>query len=270
MHTIRQLRGLAPFPKREESEYDALSVGHASTSISAAAGMAIANRNRKKTSQIVAVIGDGSLTGGMAFEALNHAGDVKADMLVILNDNKMSISPNVGGLRQHLTRIISSPSYVKVRAKGRKVFDSVPRIKKLLMRAESHTKGMIVSSTLFEELGFEYYGPIDGHDIEGLVEVLTNLKKIKGPKFLHIITTKGKGYAPAEQDRLSFHAVNPFDPVTGKKNGNQKKTMSYTDVFSEWICDKAQTEKRLHVITPAMCDGSVFTQELRAAFKSIR
>ncbi|EKE11177.1 MAG: hypothetical protein ACD_15C00133G0028 [uncultured bacterium] len=260
MHTIRQLGGLAPFPRREESEYDALNVGHASTSISAAAGMAIANRNRKKSSQIVAVIGDGSLTGGMAFEALNHAGDVKADMLVILNDNKMSISPNVGGLRQYLTRIISSPSYVKVRARGREVFDSVPNLKRLLMRAESHTKGMIVPGTFFEELGFEYYGPIDGHDIENLVEVLTNLKKIKGPKFLHIITTKGKGYAPAEQDRLSFHAVRPFDPVTGQKNGNHKKTMSYTDVFSEWICEKAKTDERLQAVTPAMCDGSGLTK----------
>jgi 1-deoxy-D-xylulose-5-phosphate synthase len=256
MTTIRKLGGLAPFPRREESEYDAFSVGHASTSIGAAAGMALAQREKKDPAQIVAIIGDGALTGGMALEALNHAGDANVDMLVILNDNKMSISPNVGGMGQYLTRLISSPSYVKVRAKGREFFDGAPRLKKILMRAESHTKGMIVPGTLFEELGFEYYGPIDGHDIETLVEVLENLKNVRGPKFLHIITKKGKGYLPAEEDRLSFHAVKPFDPVTGKNSSNKKKSMSYTDVFSEWICDKARTDKKLQAITPAMCHGS--------------
>jgi len=256
MNTIRKYGGLAPFPKREESEYDAFNVGHSSTSIGAAAGMALAERDRKNPATIIAIIGDGALTGGMALEALNHAGDTKADMLVILNDNKMSISPNVGAMGQYLTRLISSPSYVKTRARGREFFDAAPRLKKILMRAESHTKGMMVPGTLFEELGFEYYGPIDGHDVVALVEVLENLKKIKGPKFLHILTKKGKGYAPAEQDRLSFHAVKPFDPVTGKNIPGQKKSLSYTDIFSEWIVAKAEKEKDLQAITPAMCHGS--------------
>ncbi len=260
LHTIRKKGGLAPFPKREESEYDALSVGHASTSISAAAGMAMAHKNKKNAPQIVAVIGDGSLTGGMAFEALNHAGEAKVDMLVILNDNKMSISPNVGGMREYLTRLISSPSYVRLRKRGRKMLNGVPVIQEIVRKAEVYTKGMITPGTLFEELGFGYYGPIDGHDVSNLVEVLTNLKKVRGPKFLHIITKKGKGYAPAEQDRLSFHAVSPFDPVTGKKNDTQQKPLSYTDVFSAWVCDKAKTDKKLHAITPAMCDGSGLTK----------
>lgn len=256
MTTIRKLGGLAPFPRREESEYDTFNVGHSSTSIGAATGMALAEKDKKNSAKVVAIIGDGALTGGMALEALNHAGDAKADMLVILNDNKMSISPNVGAMGQYLTRLISSPAYVKTRAKGREFFDVAPRLKKILMRAESHTKGMMVPGTLFEELGFEYYGPIDGHDVLSLVEVLENLKKIKGPKFLHILTKKGKGYAPAEQDRLSFHAVKPFDPITGKNIPGKQKSLSYTDIFSQWICDKAAKEKNLHAITPAMCHGS--------------
>ncbi|MFA4818049.1 MAG: 1-deoxy-D-xylulose-5-phosphate synthase [Parcubacteria group bacterium] len=256
MHTIRKKGGLAPFPRREESEYDALTVGHSSTSISAATGMAIANKNKKNAPQVVAVIGDGALTGGMAFEALDHAGDVGADMLVILNDNKMSISPNVGSMGKYLTRLISSPTYVQMRERGREILSSVPTIKKFIRRAEAQTKGIITPGTLFEELGFDYYGPIDGHDIKTLVEVLTNLKKVKGPRFLHVITTKGKGYVPAEEDEFSLHAVKPFDPVTGKKNGNPKKGVTFTDVFSEWICDAAEKDLRLHGITPAMCDGS--------------
>jgi 1-deoxy-D-xylulose-5-phosphate synthase len=256
MHTIRQKGGLAPFPKREESEYDALSVGHASTSISAATGMAVANKDKKNAPQVIAVIGDGALSGGMAFEALNHAGDIKANMLVILNDNKMSISPNVGGMRQYLTRLISAPSYVNFRNKGREMFDSAPTLKRFLMQAEKHAKGMITPGTLFEELGFEYFGPIDGHDIKMLVDVLSNMKKIKGPKFLHIITKKGKGYAPAENDKFSLHAVKPFDVMTGKNNGNEKKKITYTEVFSDWINDKAKKDVNLHAITPAMCEGS--------------
>lgn len=256
METIRKKGGLAPFPKREESEYDPLSVGHSSTSISAATGMAIANRNKKNAPQVVAVIGDGALTGGMAFEALDHAGDVGADILVILNDNKMSISPNVGSMGKYLTRLISSPTYVQMRKRGREILSSVPTIKKLVRRAEVQTKGIITPGTLFEELGFDYYGPIDGHDVKTLVEVLTNLKKIKGPRFLHVITTKGKGYVPAEVDEFSLHAVKPFDPITGKKNENQKKGITFTDVFSDWICDAAEKDLRLHAITPAMCDGS--------------
>ncbi|HEX7586092.1 MAG TPA: 1-deoxy-D-xylulose-5-phosphate synthase, partial [Patescibacteria group bacterium] len=205
---------------------------------------------------IIAVIGDGALTGGMAFEALNHAGDAGADILVVLNDNKMSISPNVGGMDKYLTRLISSPSYVRLRDKGREMLSSVPTIQKFVRRAEKHTKGMMTPGTLFEELGFDYYGPIDGHDVEMLVEVLSNLKKVRGPRFLHVITKKGKGYAPAEKDEFSFHAVKPFDPVTGKKNGVDKKRITYKDVFSDWICDVAEKDTRLHGITPAMCEGS--------------
>jgi 1-deoxy-D-xylulose-5-phosphate synthase len=256
MDTIRKKGGLAPFPKREESEYDAFGVGHSSTSISAATGMAIANRNKKNAPQVVAVIGDGALTGGMAFEALNHAGDVGADILVILNDNKMSISPNVGSMGKYLTRLISSPTYVQMRKRGREILSSVPTIKKLVRRAEVQTKGIITPGTLFEELGFDYYGPIDGHDVQTLVEVLKNLKKIKGPRFLHVITTKGKGYAPAETDEFSLHAVKPFDPVTGKKNNNSKKRINFTNVFSDWICDMAEKDPKLHGITPAMGEGS--------------
>lgn len=256
MHTIRKRGGLAPFPKREESEYDAFSVGHSSTSISAATGMAIANKNKKNAPHIIAVIGDGALTGGMALEAMNHAGDAGADMLVILNDNKMSISPNVGGMGKYLTRLISSPSYVRLRDRGRDMLRGVPTIQKFVRQAEKHTKGMITPGTLFEELGFDYYGPIDGHDVLTLVEVLSNLKKVRGPRFLHVITKKGKGYAPAEKDEVSFHAVKPFDPVTGRKNGDNKNKITYKDVFSDWICDTAEKDIKLHGITPAMCEGS--------------
>ena len=256
LHTIRKKGGLAPFPKREESEYDALSVGHASTSISAATGMAIANKNKKNAPSVVAIIGDGALTGGMAFEALNHAGDAKANILVILNDNKMSISPNVGGMEKYLTRLLSSPSYIRMRDKGREILNTVPSIQKFVLRAEAHAKGMMTPGTLFEELGFEYYGPIDGHDTLTLVEVLINLKKIKGPRLLHIITKKGKGYALAENDKFSFHAVKPFDPITGKKNGNDRNKITYTNIFTSWICDAAEKDSNLHAITPAMCEGS--------------
>ena len=256
IQTIRKKGGLAPFPKREESEYDALSVGHSSTSISAAVGMAVANKNKKSSQHVVAVIGDGALTGGMAFEALNHAGYAEANVLIILNDNKMSISPSVGGMRQYLTRLISAPSYVRLRDKGREILDSVPKIKRLVRTAEKQAKGMVLPGTLFEEFGFEYFGPIDGHDVEMLVDVLTNLKDIKGPRILHVITKKGKGYIPAENDEFSLHAVNPFDPVTGKNNGNHKKSSKYSDVFSDWICDTAEKDTKLHGITPAMCDGS--------------
>ena len=256
LHTIRKKGGLAPFPKREESEYDALSVGHTSTSISATVGMALANKNKKNPPKAVAIIGDGALGGGMAFEALNHAGDVKADILVVLNDNKMSISPNVGALEKYLTRLISSSSFVNFREKGRKFFSHVPVIEKFLRRAEKQAKGMLVPSTLFEQLGFEYYGPIDGHDIENMVEVLSNLKKIKGPKILHVVTQKGNGYRPAEKDEFSLHAVMPFDLVTGRKNENNVKKTTYSEIFSDWILEKARKDERLEAITPAMGEGS--------------
>lgn len=256
LHTIRKKGGLTPFPKREESEYDAFDVGHSSTSVSAALGMALANKGKRNSPNVVAVIGDGALGGGMALEALNHAGDVGANILVVLNDNKMSISPNVGGMGKYLTRLISSPAYINFREKGRKVLDNIPSVGKFARKVESHGKGLVTPGTFFEELGFEYYGPIDGHDVGELVEVLSNLKKIKGPKLLHIITKKGKGYAPAEDDEFSLHAVKPFDPITGKKNGSAKKQLTYTDVFSQWICDKAQKDLKLQAITPAMCSGS--------------
>lgn len=260
METIRQKGGLAPFPKKEESEYDAFNVGHSSTSISIATGMALATQNKKNPPQVVAIIGDGALTGGMALEALNHAGDIKANLLVILNDNKMSISPNVGGMGKYLARLLSSPAYIQMRKSGQEILRSVPTIEKIVSRAETQAKGMVVPGTFFEEIGFKYYGPIDGHDTLTLIEVLNNLKKIKGPKFLHIITKKGKGYALAEKDEFSFHAVQPFDPITGKRNGNGQKKINYTDIFSQWINKKAQEDLRLHAITPAMCEGSGLTE----------
>lgn len=256
LNTIRKKGGLAPFPKREESEYDAFDVGHSSTSISVAVGMSVANRSRKNPPKVVAVIGDGALTGGMALEALNHAGDIRADILVILNDNEMSISPNVGAMSSYLTRLISSPSYLNFRDKGRDIMDNIPAIGKLARKAEEYAKGMVTPGTLFEELGFDYYGPIDGHDTKELVEILSNLKNTKGPKILHVITKKGKGYEPAEKDAFSLHATKPFDPITGKSNGDGKKKITYTDVFSDWICDAGKKHKDLHAITPAMCEGS--------------
>jgi len=256
LHTIRQKGGLAPFPKREESKYDAFSVGHSSTSISAAVGMSVANKNRKNAPKIISVIGDGALTGGMAFEALNHAGDIDADVLVILNDNEMSISPNVGAMGKYLTRLISSPAYLNFRKRGRCVLNKIPSVKEFIIKAESHTKGMINPGTLFEELGFNYYGPIDGHNIKILTKILANLKKIKGPKILHIITKKGKGCVYAEKDSCSLHATKPFDPITGKANGKKNKKISYTNVFSDWICDAGKKYKELYAITPAMGEGS--------------
>lgn len=256
LHTIRKKGGLAPFPKRSESIYDVFDVGHASTSISVATGLAIAHKSKKKPPQVVAIIGDGALTGGMAIEALNHAGDIFANMLVILNDNKMSISPNVGGMGKYLTRLISSPAYNNFRKKGRDFLGRVPSIQEFVRKAELYTRGMITPGTLFEELGFGYYGPIDGHDIKNLTEVLENLKKIKGPKFLHVITVKGKGYAPAEKDCFSLHAVKPFDPKTGEKSLAAKNKLTFSKVFSDWVCVKAAKDKNLLAITPAMCDGS--------------
>ncbi|MFA5961474.1 MAG: 1-deoxy-D-xylulose-5-phosphate synthase [Parcubacteria group bacterium] len=255
LSTIRKKGGLAPFPRREESEYDTSNTGHTSTSISLATGMAVANRNKKKAPHVVAVIGDGALAGGMAFEALNHAGDIKADILVVLNDNKMSISPNVGGMEKYLTRLISSPSYVNLRDKGLEVLKGMPTVQKLVHKAGIQVRGVITPGTLFEELGFKYYGPIDGHDTEMLLEVLENLKKLKGPRFLHVITKKGKGYAPAEKDVFSLHATTPFDPATGEKNGCAKN-IAYTDVFANWICEKTKKDSKLHAITPAMTGGS--------------
>ncbi len=256
LQTIRQQGGLSPFPKRSESIYDAFGTGHSSTSISAAVGMALAHRGEKEPPCVIAVIGDGALTGGMAFEALDHAGDAGANVLVILNDNRMSISPNVGAMTKYLTRLISSPSYTKLRSKGRDVLGKIPNAKEMAMRVEEQAKGLVTPSTLFEEMGFEYFGPVDGNDVDTLTEILRNLKQLRGPRLLHIVTKKGKGCVPAEKDALALHAVSSFDPTTGKKNSSSIKQVTYTDIFSAWIIDQAKEDEQLHVVTPAMCEGS--------------
>lgn len=256
MATMRQYKGLSGFPKRTESEYDTFGVGHSSTSISAAAGMSIAAALKGDPRKTVAVIGDGAMTAGMAFEALNHAGDTKADMLVILNDNDMSISPNVGALSKHLAKLLSGKLYSSVRESSKKVMSSMPSVWELAKRAEEHVKGMVVPGTLFEELGFQYFGPVDGHDIPTLLTMLSNLKKIEGPKLLHVVTQKGKGFAPAEKDPGKFHGVTAFDPATGSKLKATSSSKTYTQIFSDWLCDMAQADDKLVGITPAMCEGS--------------
>ena len=253
--TVKKKDGLAPFPRREESEYDTFGVGHSSTSISAALGMAIAAQRKGDERKIVAVIGDGAMTAGMAYEALNHGGDVKPDMLVILNDNQMSISENVGALTQMLARLMSSRTLNRMRESGKKMMKREGFLWRFLKRWEEHAKGMFMPSTLFEELGFHYTGPIDGHDIPQLVGALRTLKELKGPQLLHVITTKGKGYARAEREQIDYHAVGPFDPDKGlAKKGAAKPT--YTEIFGDWLCDQAAADPTLYAITPAMREGS--------------
>lgn len=256
LHTIRQWGGLAPFPKRDESEYDTFGVGHSSTSISAALGMAIAARQNNSGRRAVAIIGDGGLTAGMAFEALNHAGDLNANLLVILNDNNMSISPNVGALSNRFAQILSGKLYSSVKEQGKRVLSLMPPMWELARRAEEHMKGLIVPGTLFEEFGFNYIGPIDGHHLPTLVSTLRNIQELEGPQFLHIITQKGKGYAPAEDDPVKYHGVTPFDPKLGIVPSNKAKKPSYSNIFGEWACDMAAQDDRLVAITPAMCEGS--------------
>lgn len=256
MHTIRQKDGLHPFPYREESEYDVLTVGHSSTSISAALGMAIAAQQAKNQRKVVAVIGDGAITAGMAFEALNHAGEVKPDMLVILNDNEMSISENVGALNQYFARILSGSFYTSLREGGKKILRGVPPLHELASKAEEHFKGMVTPGTFFEELGFNYIGPIDGHDVIGLVDTIRNMRQLKGPQLLHIVTKKGKGYAPAEADPIGYHAVAKFDPSTNSQPAKKPGLPSFSNVFGQWICDMAAQDERLQAITPAMREGS--------------
>ncbi len=255
MPTLRKRHGLAGFPKRDESPYDTFGTGHSSTSISAALGMALAARRSGSRRKVIAVIGDGAMTAGMAFEALNHAGDLDADLLVILNDNEMSISPNVGGMSNYLARLLSGRFYSTVREGSKKVLKNVPPLWELASRAEEHVKGMVVPGTMFEELGFNYIGPVNGHDMETLIKTLQNLRSLSGPQFLHIVTRKGKGYAPAEQNPCFYHGVTPFDPDTGsmvfKSSGP-----TYTQVFGEWLCDMAEHDPRLWGITPAMREGS--------------
>lgn len=256
MPSLRQQGGLCGFPMRSESPYDTFGVGHSSTSISAALGMALAAKQRDARYKTVAVIGDGALTAGMAFEALNHAGDLDVDLLVILNDNDMSISPNVGGLSNYLARVLSGKLYSTVREGSKKVLGSMPTVWELAKRAEEHMKGMVVPGTLFEELGFNYIGPIDGHDMNTLVTTLRNLRLHKGPRFLHVVTKKGKGYEPAELNPCTYHGVTPFNFKTGDLGGKKPATPTYTEVFSKWICDMAADDERLMAITPAMREGS--------------
>ncbi len=256
MHTIRQKGGVHPFPWREESEYDTFSVGHSSTSISAALGMAIAADKEALGRKVVAVIGDGAITGGMAFEAMNHAGDIHKDMLVIINDNEMSISENVGALNNHMARIMSGNLYTTIREGGKKVLGHMPPIKELARRAEEHLKGMVVPGTLFEELGFNYIGPIDGHDVEALVSTLGNMRNLKGPQILHIMTKKGKGYQPAEQDPIKYHAVPKFNPEEWKLPKSKPGKPTFSKVFGDWLCDMAAQDPDLVAITPAMSEGS--------------
>ncbi|WP_406235448.1 1-deoxy-D-xylulose-5-phosphate synthase [Isoptericola jiangsuensis] len=259
IHTVKQKDGVAPFPKREESEYDTFGVGHSSTSISAALGMAIARQSQGDDRKVVAVIGDGAMTAGMAFEALMHAGgmDPEPNLLVILNDNNMSISEAVGGLTKMLGRATGSRTLNALREGGKKILgDKKNNPARFVKRWEEHWKGMFVPSTMFEEMGFHYTGPIDGHDMPALLSTLKTLRASKGPKLLHVMTTKGKGYEPAEGDQIGYHAVGPFDPDKGlvAKTGAKKPT--YTDVFSDWLCDAAAAEPRLYGITPAMREGS--------------
>ena len=260
IHTVKQTGGVAPFPKREESEYDTFGVGHSSTSISAALGMAIANAQAGNNRRVVAVIGDGAMTAGMAFETLNHAGgmeDPEPNLLVILNDNQMSISENVGGLTKMLGRISSSGTLNALREGGKKLLgDKRKPPARFMRRWEEHWKGMFVPSTLFEEMGFHYTGPIDGHDVPALVGALKTLQKLKGPQLLHIITTKGKGYGLAEGDQIGYHAVSPFDPTMGLISKGGVKKPTYTDVFGDWLCDMAAADPTLLAITPAMREGS--------------
>lgn len=260
-HTIRQKGGISGFLKRSESEYDTFGAGHASTSISAALGMAVASRLQGKENQMVAVIGDGALTGGMAFEALNNAGDLDANLLVILNDNEMSISPNVGAISNYLARVLSGHAYTSVREGSKTVLGTLPpQLKDYARRWEEHMKGMVMPSTLFEELGFYYIGPVDGHDMNTLIKTLNNMRDLKGPRFLHIVTQKGKGFEPAEGNPCVFHGVSPFNPDTGKLETRKTKSRTYTNVFSDWLCDMAANDTSLVGITPAMRDGSGLVQ----------
>ncbi|MEE3650733.1 MULTISPECIES: 1-deoxy-D-xylulose-5-phosphate synthase [unclassified Brenneria] len=259
--TIRQKGGLHPFPWRDESEYDVLSVGHSSTSISAGLGMAVAAEREGKGRRTVCVIGDGAITAGMAFEAMNHAGDIKSDLLVVLNDNEMSISENVGALNNHLAQLLSGKLYASLREGGKKVLSGLPPIKELVKRTEEHIKGMVVPGTLFEELGFNYIGPVDGHDVQALAQTLKNMRSLKGPQLLHIMTKKGKGYAPAEQDPISWHAVPRFDPASGTLPKSKDGALpTYSKIFGQWLQETAAKDSKLMAITPAMREGSGMVQ----------
>ena len=257
METLRRKNGIAGFPKRSESAYDTFGVGHSSTSLSAALGMVIAAERVGSERKVVAVIGDGAMTAGMAFEALNHAGHLKSDLLVVLNDNDMSISPNVGALSAHLTTLLSSRFFSSMREGGKKVLSHVPPMLEVARRAEEHVKGMFAPvGTLFEELGFNYFGPVDGHDLPTLVQALRNLRMLDGPRLLHVVTRKGKGYKLAEDEPVGYHGVSAFDPACGLKPAKSGGGPTYTQVFGDWLCDMAGQDERLIGITPAMREGS--------------
>ncbi len=260
MLTIRQKGGLHPFPHRYESEYDVLTTGHSSTSISAALGIAIAEQQKQSGQKVAAIIGDGALTAGMAFEAMNHTGHIKPDMLVIVNDNDMSISENTGALNQHLAQLLSSKAYTSFRESGKKVLSNIPPLKELFKKTEEHLKGLVTPAILFEELGFNYIGPVDGHDVETLVATLQNVRQLKGPQLLHIITQKGKGYGPAEQNPTLWHGVPKFNPNEGTLPISKKVAPTYSKIFGDWLCEIAEHDKRLMAITPAMGEGSGMTE----------
>lgn len=256
MSTIRQKGGLHPFPWPPESEYDTFAVGHSSTSISAALGMAVAAEKEDAGRKVVAVIGDGAMTAGMAFEAMNHAGDINKDMVVVLNDNEMSISENVGALNSHLARLLTGNLFNTIRDGGKKLLSNVPPIKEFASRAEEHIKGMVVPGTIFEELGFNYIGPIDGHDVNGVVDTLRNMRKFKGPQLLHVVTRKGKGYPSAEKDPIKFHAVPKFNPQENALPKSKPSAPTFSAIFGQWLCDMAKLDPKLMAITPAMREGS--------------
>lgn len=260
MENLRKPQGIAGFPRRCESEYDTFGTGHSSTSISAALGMAVAAQKAGLERRAVAIIGDGAMTAGMAFEALNNAGDMDANLLVVLNDNDMSISNNVGALNNYLAKLLSSSFYGTVKKSGKKVLSAVPPMMEFAKRAEEHVKGMVTPGTLFEEFGFNYIGPIDGHDLDTLIDTLRNIKQLSGPQFLHIVTKKGKGFEPAEDNPNKFHGVGKFDPLSGRaivgKVADIQVKKTYTQVFGDWLVDMAALDERLIGITPAMCDGS--------------
>src|SRR3981189_286503 len=257
LHTIKQDKGLAPFPTRSESEYDTFGVGHSSTSISAALGMAVAAAQRKENRRAVAIIGDGALTAGMAFEALNHAGSLPTDLLIVLHDNDMSISENVGALSNYLARALSGRMYSHLRESGKKVLRQMPTVWELARRSEEHLKGMVLPGTLFEEMGFNYIGPIDGHDVKALVSTLRNIRKLRGPQFLHVVTRKGKGYAPAEADPIKWHGPGPFDPVSGTIFKEQSAGPTYSQLFGQRLSDIPERPPALVAITPALRGGWV-------------
>src|SRR5471030_510147 len=256
LHTIKQFGGLAPFPTRSESEYDTFGVGHSSTSIDAALGMAVAAARLGEERHVVAVIGDGALTAGMAFEALNHAGSLPTNLLVVLNDNDMSISENVGALSNYFARALSGRVYSHLREGGKKVLRQMPTALELARRSEEHMKGMILPGTMFEEMGFNYIGPMDGHDVRALVRTLKNIRELKGPQFLHVVTRKGNGYAPAEADPIKWHGPGPFDPASGTIFKEKSTGPTYSQIFGQWLCDMAARDPKIIGITPAMREGS--------------